>query len=135
MHDLYRVFTERLVLAEVLKLITESFFLESSHPTNPTRLLIINSDETNYLFDLGNEGKLFLKKLFCILRTASKALTLLTIHSSTYLVVLFEVVQVSGCQFVDVELTLIELDLAKKVLLELVPIPHYHYNSPRLETF
>lgn len=105
----------RISFEETLLIIAKTFCFQSS-PSIYERLLIINLDETNEL--LGNdEGKQYLKKLFRILRNAAKRFSLVTILSGTHSVELFQQVEISQCKFIDIELSLIELEPAKEIIL------------------
>ena len=94
-------------------------------------LLIINLDETNHLHDF-EEGSTFLKKLFRVLRNASNCFCFLTIISGTHSVDLFELLKISQCKFVDIELSLIGLEAAKDVILGMTAIPSEINISPYL---
>jgi hypothetical protein len=122
---------KKLLLSDVLQLITETICLESE-PLFQQRLLIINLDETNDL--IGFEvGKMFLKMLFRILRNAADSFCLLTILSGTHSVELFDQIQISQCKFVDIELSLIGLDGTKEVILGMTANPSENTISPFLE--
>lgn len=128
--DFYCKFNRTLELYDVLQLITESFSLKSSHPPNK-RLMIINLNEINVLLDCKN-GANYLQNLFNILHRASISFTLLILLSGNN-ADLLNLAQVSCRRFVAVELSLIELESAKDVLLEMVPNPHEYGISTHLE--
>jgi hypothetical protein len=122
---------QKLSLADVLKLITETFGFESS-PLVQQRLLIINLDETNFLLDSDRE-KSFFKQLLRILRDASESFTLLTILSGTHSVDLFKEVKISQCYFDNIELSLIDIEASQEVALGMCSYPAKHVISPYLK--
>jgi hypothetical protein len=128
----YRNFSGRLIFTEILKVITKTFCTETTSPSVPERLSIINLDETNALLDHDDDKK-YLKKLFAILRNASESFNLLTILSGTHSVDLFEQVKISQCKFVDIELSLIALEPSKEVILGMTSNPTLYHVSPHLE--
>ena len=96
-----------------LKFITETFWFDSS---NIERLVVINLDETNALLG-SDEAKQYLQRLLKILYLASKSFNLISILSGTHSVALFDFIDISGCKFLDIELSLIELESSKEIIL------------------
>ena len=95
--------------------------------------MIINLDETNALLDNGKE-KEFFQELIRILRNASASIfNLLTILSGTYSTDLFEQFQFGQYKFVDIGLSMIELEASKEVILGMTANPHLYHVSPHLE--
>ncbi|KAJ3252840.1 hypothetical protein HK103_001134 [Boothiomyces macroporosus] len=130
--DFFKCFPSfRVSFTTTLQFITETFCFESS-PELDKRLVIINLDETNNLLTT-DEGQRYLKDLLCILRSAARGTCLLTILSGTHSDELFQQFQISCCRFVDIELSLIGLEEAKEVILEMTTNPSEHHISPFLE--
>ena len=94
--------------------------------------MVINLDKTNELLH-SDEDKTNLKKLLRILRNASKRFNLLTVLSGTQPGELFEQVKISQCKFVDIKLSLIELEASKEVILGMTKNPDSYHVSPHLE--
>jgi hypothetical protein len=94
--------------------------------------MIINLDETNALLDSGKE-KEFFQELMRILRNTSTSFNLLTILSGTYSTDLFEQFQFGQYKFVDIGLSMIELEASKEVILGMTANPHLYRVSPHLE--
>ncbi|KAJ3308464.1 hypothetical protein HDV04_001221, partial [Boothiomyces sp. JEL0838] len=121
----------RVSFEATLQLITETFCFEPS-PKLRERLVIINLDETNDLLRDENR-KHYLENLLCIFRSAAKGSCLMSLLSGTHSDDLFQQFQVSCCRFVDIELSLIGLEEAKEVILEMTTNPREHHISPYLE--
>ena len=98
-------------------------------------MVIFNLDETNDLLDNDEGKKKFLQSLFRILRNAARGCCLLSILSGTNSVELFDQVKVSQSKFVDIELSLIELESAKQIILGMTKNPNNYVVSPFLEYF
>ena len=127
----YRPVSRKLSLSDVLHLITETFCSRSG-PLIQHRLFIINLDETNSLLKSEVRKQLF-QELLRLLRAASDNFCLLTILSGTHSVELFEQVKISESKFVEIDLSLIELDAAKEVILGMTSTPSDNHISPFLE--
>jgi len=78
--------------------------------------MILNLDETNFLLN-SDKKKEYFQELLRLLRDASVYYTLLTVLFGTHLVDLFEQVKISQCKFVDIELSLFELEASKEFIL------------------
>jgi hypothetical protein len=57
----------------------------------------------------------------------------LTVLSGTHSVELFAQVKISQCKFIDIDLSLIELEAAKDVIFGMTANPHLYHVSPHLE--
>ena len=130
--EFYCNFSGKLRFADILEIITKTFFTESSDKNHRKLLIIINLDETNSLLN-SFKHKEFFQELLRILRNASKRFNLLTVLSGTQPVDLFEQVKISQCKFVDIKLSLIELEASKEVILGMTKNPDSYHVSPHLE--